>query len=88
MTHTIELEGLPIIEAPRNHSFEMQERLRHLLLSGAPALPDPRRVGFFEIEDQEQVFYIHVVRGTGKVTLLAVWSREEECEPVPAEALV
>lgn len=66
------------IEAPRNHSLETQERLRRLLDSGATARPDPKRPDFFEIEDETQVFYIHIVKASGKVTLLAVWSREAE----------
>jgi len=66
------------IEAPRNHSVETRERLRRLLDSGAPARPDPNRPDFFEIEGQTQVFYIHAVKASGKVTLLAVWGREVE----------
>jgi len=66
------------IDAPRNHSPEIQERLRLLLGSGAPARPDPKRPEFFEIEDETQVFYIHVGKPSGKVTLLAVWDREEK----------
>lgn len=80
----IELEGLPTIEAPRNHSPELRERLRRLLLDRVPARPDPKRTGFFEIEDGHQVFYVRVQQGTCKVTLLAVWSREAEPEPVEA----
>ena len=66
------------IEAPRNHSLETQERLRRLLDSRASARPDPKRPNFFEIEDYTQVFYIHVAKASGKVTLLAVWDRETE----------
>lgn len=71
------------IEAPRNHSPETQERLRQLLDSGAPARPDPKRPDFFEIEDRTQVFYVHVAKASGKVTLLAVWDREAEPVPTP-----
>jgi hypothetical protein len=66
------------IEAPRNHSLETQARLRQLLDSGVPARQDPKRPDFFEIEDDTHVFYVHVVKTSGKVTLLAVWSREAE----------
>jgi hypothetical protein len=72
------IEPVLQIEAPRNHSPETQERLRQLLDNGAPARPDPKRPGFFEIEDETQVFYIHIVKTTGKVTLLAIWNREAE----------
>lgn len=76
------------IEAPRNHSLETQERLRRLLDSGASARPDPKRPDFFEIEDYTQVFYVHVAKARGKVTLLAVWDRDAEqvatCAATPA----
>ena len=66
------------IETPRNHSAETQDRLRKLLDSGAPARPDPKRPDFFEIEDDARVFYVHVAKASGKVTLLAVWDRAAE----------
>ncbi len=66
------------IETPRNHSLATQTRLRQLLDNSAPARPDPKRPDFFEIEDDTQVFYVHVVKTSGKVTLLAVWDREAE----------
>jgi hypothetical protein len=66
------------IEAPRNHLPETQERLRQLLDSGAPTRPDIKRPDFFEIEDHAHVFYVHIAKASGKVTLLAVWSREAE----------
>jgi hypothetical protein len=46
--------------------------------SGAPTRPDIKRSDFFEIEDHTQVFYVHIAKASGKVTLLAVWSREAE----------
>ena len=79
------IEPLLQIEAPRNHSLETQERLRQLLDSGAPARPDPKRADFFEIEDQTQVFYVHV-KASGKVTLLAVWDRE--AQPATTDATI
>jgi hypothetical protein len=78
------IEAVLRIETPRNHSPETQERLRQLLDAGAPARPDPKRLDFFEIEDNAQVFYVHIVQATGKVTLLAVWDREPE--PVVTQA--
>jgi hypothetical protein len=74
----VTIEPVLQIEAPRNHSLEILERLRRLLDSGASARPDPKRPDFFEIEDDTQVFYVHVVKASGKVTLLAVWNREAE----------
>lgn len=69
-------EAVTQIETPRNHSTEIQERLRQLLDSGAPARPDPKRPDFFEIDDDTHVYYVHVAKANGKVTLLAVWDRE------------
>jgi hypothetical protein len=71
---------LKIIEDPRGHSPETVRRLRQALASGAPAVPDARRPGFFEIQSDDQVFYIHVSPVTQQVTLLATWSREPELE--------
>ena len=53
---------------------------------GVTACPDPKRPDFFQIEDDAQVFYVHVVKATGKVTLLAVWDRE--AESIEADAAV
>ena len=74
----VTIESVLQIEAPRNHSPETQERLRHLLDCSAPARPDIKRANFFEIEDHTKVFYVHVAKASGKVTLLAVWNREAE----------
>jgi hypothetical protein len=83
MAHTIELEEagqiqVAQIEDPRGHSPETQERLRQLLLNGAPARPDPKRTDVFEIEDHQRIFYVHIAKASGKVTLLAVWNRGAE----------
>src|SRR5579885_1724371 len=48
----------PVIEDLRNHSQEQMAELRFLLSSGAPARPDPRRPGFFEIEGPASVSYV------------------------------
>jgi len=74
------IEQMLQIEDPRNHSADTQDRLRHLLASGAPARPDEKRADFFEIEDHNHIFYVHVSKTTGTVTLLAVWSRGSEHE--------
>jgi len=64
------------IESVRNHSEETVERLRRLVISGAAARPDANRSDFFEIEDGNQVFYIHISPVNGKFLLLATWARE------------
>jgi hypothetical protein len=89
MAYTIEMEQagqiqIAQIEDPRDHSAETQDRLRHLLVSGAPARPDPKRTDVFEIEDHERIFYVHVGKTSGKVTLLAVWNRDTGHNPAQA----
>ena len=66
------------IEDPRGHSAETLQRLRQALVSGAPANPDASRSGFFEVEADDQVFYVHISPITQNVILLATWSREPE----------
>jgi hypothetical protein len=78
------IEQMLLIEDPRNHSVDTQDRLRHLLVTGAHARPDEKRPDFFEIEDHDQVFYVHVSQTTGKVTLLAIWDRDAEPARVQA----
>ena len=79
MHFDVELTGLKI-EDPRGHSPETLGRLRQALTSRAPAVPDARRPGFFEIQADDQVFYIHISPVTQQITLLATWSREPELE--------
>lgn len=68
------------IEDPRGHSPETLRRLRETLASGAAVDPDARRPNFFEIQAEDQVFYIHISPLTQRITLLATWSREPEFE--------
>ena len=66
------------IEDPRGHSPETLRRLREALVSEAPLNPDARRPNFFEVEAEDQVFYIHISPLTQGITLLATWAREPE----------
>ena len=50
--------------------------MRCLLASGAIKTADPKRRGFYEIESDSTVYYIHVLPATGKVLLLATWQNE------------
>jgi len=68
------------IEDPRGHSPEIVERLRLALASGAPAIPEARRPGFFEVHADEHVFYIHISPVTQRIILLATWLGEPELE--------
>ena len=72
------------IEDPRGHSPEILQRLRQALVSGAPAVPESRRPGFFEVHADEHVFYIHISPLTQSITLLATWSCERELEATPS----
>lgn len=72
----------PHIENPRSHSDESVAKLRILLSSGAPFREDPRRPNFFELGDNDRVFYIFRSTATGTITLLATWVQELEPEPV------
>ncbi len=80
MALELKLTAQSDVEDPRGHSPEILRRLRQLLASGAPAAPDTRRPGFFEIQAEDQVFYIHVSPATQKITLLATWPRQPELE--------
>ena len=68
------------IQDPRGHSPETMRRLHQAITSEAPAVPDERRPGFFEIQAGDQVFYIHISPVTQTITLLAAWAREAELE--------
>jgi hypothetical protein len=64
------------IEDLGNHPTETVAALRSLLAGGANTIADPKRNGFYEIESDAVVYYIHVSPVTGKVLLLATWQNE------------
>jgi hypothetical protein len=72
LNHELNIEDL------RNHGPEAVEKLRQLLARGAPAKPDPGRSDFYELEDGNKVFYIHLSPANGKTLLLATWLKDEE----------
>ena len=84
---TLRVNGYANIENLRNHSPETVEKLRALLADGAPARPDPRREGFFEVENCNQVYYIHVDDGTDRVYLLATWQKDAPPKTANAPAI-
>jgi hypothetical protein len=61
----------------RNYSAEIIRELEKLLLLGGSALPDPKRKGFYDLENEERTFFINISSVTGKVMLLATWLRAE-----------
>jgi hypothetical protein len=80
MRFQLELTSESQIEDPRGHSADTIRRLREALASGAPAAADARRRGFFEIQAEGQVFYVHISPTTHKIILLATWSSEPVLE--------
>jgi hypothetical protein len=74
----------PLIEDLRNHSQEQIDELRQLLVTGAPARPDPRRPGFFEVEGLANIYYVFKYPNGSKVLLLGAWERAND----PVAALV
>ena len=68
------------IENPRQYAAHAVEQLRQLLAAGKLAQLDPKRQNFFEIESEDETYYIHVSPITGNVVLLARWIRQaDEC---------
>lgn len=63
-----------LIEEMQHYSPEHGRRLRELLLRGANAASDPARKDFYDVEDESQIYYIHICP-SGKVLLLAVWPK-------------
>jgi hypothetical protein len=76
------------IENPREYAFKEIEDLRHLLLAGGQAERDPRRNHFYNLEGDKGAYYIHISPISGKVMLLAKWSRQTSDCYATAEHLV
>jgi len=70
----------PFVEDLHQHSQEQLAELRQLLASGAPAQPDPRRPGFFEVAGRDNIFYIFKYPTGTKVLLLGIWERDRVAE--------
>jgi hypothetical protein len=79
-----QLNQQPNIEDLRHHGPETVEELRQLLASGASAKPDPHRSDFYELDDSNKVFYIHLSPVDGKILLLATWLKDEEPAKITA----
>jgi hypothetical protein len=65
-------------ENPRGYIAKVVDELRNLLNAGARARRDPSRENFYEIENANNVFYIHISPVTGNVVLLAKWPGQTE----------
>jgi hypothetical protein len=70
------LRGNIHIEDLGNHPKKAVADLRCLLASGVSTIADPKRSGFYEVESDSLVYYIHVSPVTGKILLLATWQNE------------
>ena len=70
------LKGNIHIEDIGNHPAKAVSDLRCLLAGGASKVADPKRRGFYEVESDSLVYYIHVSPVTGKILLLATWQNE------------
>lgn len=69
----LRIRPLPGVDNLRNYPAEIIKELRDLLLGGGSALPDPKRKGFYDIENHERTFFICISPITGRVWLLATW---------------
>jgi hypothetical protein len=67
------LRGRFQIEDLGNHSTQAVADLYCLLAGGATTTADPKRHGFYEIEGESTIYYVHLTPATGKILLLATW---------------
>jgi len=79
---TIRIDGEIEIDNLRHYPVETVEKLRATLAAGADAHPDPRRRFFYDIHNCSQVFFIHISPISGKVMLLASWTKPKSLETV------
>jgi hypothetical protein len=61
------------IEDLGNHPAATVAGLQNLLTGNPTVAPDPKRMGFYEVEGRALTYYIHVSPVTGKILLLATW---------------
>src|SRR5229473_2943491 len=71
----LRMKRLPGVDNPRNYPAEIIKELEELLLWGGSALPDPKRKGFYDLENYERIFFIQISPLSGKVALLATWRK-------------
>jgi hypothetical protein len=66
------------IENPRKYEPSAVEHLRQLLSAGGTFQRDPRRESFYDVEGDNETYYIHISPISGKVVLLAKWVRQSQ----------
>ncbi len=69
------MKRLSGVDNLRNYPAEIIEELEELLLWGGSAVPDPKRKGFYDLENYRRTFFIQISPITGKVALLAAWRK-------------
>jgi hypothetical protein len=79
----LRMKQLPGVDNLRNYPAEVIKGLEELLLSGGAALPDPKRKGFYDLENHERTFFIQISSVTGRVLLLATWLRTKRAIAQP-----
>ena len=68
----------PIVEDLRQHTPEQLLELRLLLNSGVKGREDARRPGFFELDGEQNVYYIFRYPAGHKILLVAAWDRRSD----------
>ena len=81
----LKLNGSIRIDNLRRYPSETVEALRSALVDGVIAAADPHRKNFYDLEAEDNVFYIHL-SPTGTVLLLAWWRKEPAHQAMPREA--
>lgn len=74
----IQIKEWAKFENPRKYAPGVVEHLRHLLAAGKPSQRDPRRESFYEVEGDDETYYIYISPFSGNVVLVAKWLRQSE----------
>ena len=82
----LQMKSLPGVDTVVDHPAEIIRELEELLLSGGTASPDPKRKGFYDLQNHERTFFINISPVTGRVMLLATWLHSEQVSEVLCSA--
>jgi hypothetical protein len=67
------MNQLQSVENVRGYPAAIIKELEELLFWGGSALADPKRKDFYDLQNRDRTFFIHVSSITGRVALLATW---------------
>ncbi len=81
----LKMNGSVRIDNLRRCPSERVESLRCALVAGVIAAADPHRRNFYDVEGEDNIFYIDL-SPTGTVLLLACWRKEPAHQTIPREA--